>query len=129
MIPFDFTLLLISYLVIVNVLTFLAAGYDKLAAMNFWQRAPEWLLLGLSVFGGAPTAKLIQIATGHKTLRQDFTLNLNLIAVFHLTLGIAAWSATSPYLERLELSQMARTASAESEMEARELPNRFGPGS
>jgi uncharacterized membrane protein YsdA (DUF1294 family) len=41
------------------------------------------------VFGGAPAAKGMQIFAGHKTLREDFTLNFNLIAVFHLALGVA----------------------------------------
>ncbi len=127
MIPLDLTLVLISYLAIVNAMTLFAAGYDKLAAMNFWRRAPEWLLLCLSVIGGAPTAKLLQIVTGHKTLRQDFTLNLNLIAVFHLTLGVAAWSTTTPLLDRLEFSQVAQTSADQENVD--ELPRRFGPGS
>jgi len=129
MVALDLTSVLIWYLVVVNAMTLGVSGYDKLAAMNFWQRAPEWLILSLSVMGGAPTAKFMQIAAGHKRLRQDFTLNLNLIAVFHLTLGVAAWSATSPLLASLELSQVAQTASVEPEEDVPEVPRRFGPGS
>ena len=122
----DLTSLLIWYLVIVNAVTFGVSGFDKLAAMNFWRRVPEWMILGLSIMGGAPAAKTMQIAAGHKMLRQDFTLNLNLIAVFHLVLGVAAWTATSPLLERLEINQIAQTSSSK---DVPEVPRRFGPGS
>ena len=65
---------------------------------------------------------------GRKTLRENFTLNLNLNAVFHLTLGVAAWTATSPLLDRLELYQFAQTASADPEPDVPDVPRRFGPG-
>jgi uncharacterized membrane protein YsdA (DUF1294 family) len=125
----DLTLILIWYLVIVNVMTLGVSGFDKLAAMHFWRRAPEWVLLGLSIIGGTPTAKIMQIVAGHKMLREDFTLNLNLIAVFHLALGVAIWAATSPLLQRLELYQIAQTASPEPKPDVPDVPRRFGPGS
>ena len=125
----ELTSLLIWYIASVNAVTLVVTAYDKLAAMNFWRRVPEWLILNLSFLGGAPAAKLMQILVGHKMLRNDFTLNLNLIAVFHLTLGIAAWTATTPMLDTLELSDVSPTASTEQEENVPALPRRFGPGS
>ena len=122
---------LLFYLASINALTFLLSLIDKLAAMNFWRRLPEPFLLTLAVAGGAPASKLAQLLTGHKTLRPDFTIQLNLIVVFHLAVGLAAWSASSPAAGVLALSEIRETASVAEETPKPDLamPRRFGPGS
>ncbi len=123
---FDLTYILIAYVAAINALTFAVCIYDRYAAKKFWRRVPEKWLLILSVLGGVPAAKLMQIICGHKKLREEFTLNLNLIAVFHLTVGVAAWSTTTPLVERLILTEVEPTAA---ESETAPAPSRFGPGS
>ena len=40
-------------LIIVNIITFFVYGLDKLKAVNYWWRIPEWVLLGLAAAGGS----------------------------------------------------------------------------
>ncbi|WNJ78513.1 DUF1294 domain-containing protein [Cedecea neteri] len=79
---------LIMWFVLVNVLTLLVYGGDKLAAIKGWQRVPEATLLLFGLTGGWPGAILAQQSFRHKTLKQPFrrwffiTVIINLIAVF-----------------------------------------------
>ncbi|QMU58782.1 MAG: DUF1294 domain-containing protein [Boseongicola sp.] len=125
----DLTFAALWYIAAINAVTLVLSFWDKLAAMNFWRRVPEQLLLILSILGGVLGTKLAQIASGHKGLRQDYTLNLNLIAVFHLTLGVAVWSANATFIEHLDLSAVEDTAVSEPAPKPKPIkPRRFGPG-
>ncbi|WP_312742698.1 DUF1294 domain-containing protein [Cedecea neteri] len=78
---------LIIWFVLVNVLTLLVYGGDKLAAVKGWQRVPEATLLFFGLTGGWPGAILAQQSFRHKTQKQPFrrwffmTVIINLIAV------------------------------------------------
>ncbi|MDD9923386.1 MAG: DUF1294 domain-containing protein [Boseongicola sp.] len=117
------------YVIGVNALVLVLSCYDKLAAMNFWPRVSERFLLWISLAGGAPAAKFVQLVTGYKSLRMDFTVNLTLIIVLQIGVGVAAWSIQSPLLKELDLTDVKPTASAPEKAEVKELPRRFGPGS
>lgn len=126
---YDLTHLILGYFLAVNVLAFVIASYDKLAAMNFWWRVSEDFQLTLSFLGGAPAAKLAQIFYRHKMLRVEFTASLNLIAFFHLGLAAAIWSTTQPFIGNIIVQDVVATASATESDTDDALPRRFGPGS
>ncbi|WP_213713290.1 DUF1294 domain-containing protein [Cedecea lapagei] len=75
------------WFVLVNVLTLLVYGGDKLAAVKGWRRVPEATLLLFGLTGGWPGAILAQQSFRHKTQKQPFrrwfiiTVIINLIAV------------------------------------------------
>ncbi|MEA3419999.1 MAG: DUF1294 domain-containing protein [Campylobacterota bacterium] len=66
--------LLIIYLVMINLVTFLIYGLDKYAAIHGWQRAPENLLHVLAFSGGSPAALLAQKIFNHKTSKRSFQI-------------------------------------------------------
>ncbi|UPT61950.1 MAG: DUF1294 domain-containing protein [Hyphomonadaceae bacterium JAD_PAG50586_4] len=56
----------------VNVIAFLAFGWDKRCAERRMRRIPENTLLGLALFGGAAGALVGQQLFRHKTRKQPF---------------------------------------------------------
>lgn len=75
------------WFVLVNVLTLLVYGGDKLAAVKAWRRVPEVTLLAFGFVGGWPGAMLGQQLFRHKTQKQPFrkwffiTVIINVIVV------------------------------------------------
>lgn len=61
-----------TWLVLINVLTLLIYGIDKMAARKAWRRVPESTLLVFGVVGGWPGAIVGQQLFRHKTLKQPF---------------------------------------------------------
>lgn len=64
---------------VLNLLTFLVFGWDKLAAVDGRSRVPERLLLLLAALGGSPGALLARPVFRHKTRKQPFGAWLMLI--------------------------------------------------
>lgn len=81
------------WLLLVNLLTFLIYGGDKLAARKGWRRVPEATLLLFGALGGWLGALAAQQLFRHKTQKQPFktwfilSVALNLVAV----LGLWYW--------------------------------------
>ena len=63
-----------SFLVIVNLVTFIFFGYDKSIAGRPVYRVPESVLLWLAFSGGSPAAGLAQLLFRHKTRKRAFRL-------------------------------------------------------
>lgn len=63
---------LVMWFGLVNVLTLLVYGGDKLAAVKAWRRVPEATLLIFGLVGGWPGAILAQKSFRHKTHKQPF---------------------------------------------------------
>ncbi len=78
------------WLIVVNVLTFAAFGYDKAQARRDGPRTPEKTLLTLALLGGWPGAKLAQRYFRHKTQKQPFGKLLNAALVVQI-LAVVAW--------------------------------------
>ncbi len=67
------------YLLVMNLLTFLVFGIDKLAAkMQKW-RVPEKTLLGLAVLGGSVGAFIGMRCFRHKTRKAKFSIGVPVI--------------------------------------------------
>ncbi|WP_259053171.1 DUF1294 domain-containing protein [Klebsiella sp. BIGb0407] len=80
---------LITWLLLVNILTFLVYGMDKYAAKNNFRRVSESTLLFFGFAGGWPAALCGQEIFRHKTKKQPFreyfvisiTLNIGVLGI------------------------------------------------
>lgn len=72
------------YLVILNVVTILIYGWDKVCAMRQWWRVPELTLLLLAVVGGSIGAMIAVQVFHHKTLHWKFKYGLPLILILQV---------------------------------------------
>ncbi len=83
------------YLAVINLMAFAVFAADKRAAAAGRRRAPEATLLGLAALGGGMGAVSAQRLLRHKTRKQPFARELNLIVLGQLALlvvlgGLAA---------------------------------------
>lgn len=117
---------LLNYIVIINLVALILSMIDKVFAMRSFWRIPENLLLTLAWMGGAAGAKFAQIISGHKTLKLDFTVSLNLIVFFQLSVALAVWS----YQVTADMQDQNITAlqSLMGKEDKPDRPRRFGPG-
>lgn len=79
---------LILYLVVINVVAFLAFGLDKLKAKADAWRIPEKTLLGLAIIGGSVGAILGMRTFRHKTRHKQFSVGLPVILALQLILVV-----------------------------------------
>ncbi len=80
------TLLLI--LASINVIAFIAFGWDKRLAETHQRRIPERTLLALALFGGALGALIGQQVFRHKTQKQPFRTLLCLCALANVVAAV-----------------------------------------
>ncbi|WP_281968533.1 DUF1294 domain-containing protein [Roseovarius nanhaiticus] len=86
-----------GYLLVVNVLTYLAFRSDKRRSEVRAWRTPEKTLLTLALVGGWPAAKLAQRRLRHKTRKQPFAGTLNIIGLAWATaLGLLLAAGAFP---------------------------------
>jgi uncharacterized membrane protein YsdA (DUF1294 family) len=77
---------LLNYLVLINVITFIVYGIDKLKAKKGRWRIPESTLLLLAIIGGSIGAWYGMKVWHHKTLHKKFTYGIPLIMAVQLVL-------------------------------------------
>ena len=83
-----FLYIALIYLAVINVLTFILYGIDKLKAKHSQWRISEATLIWLSVFGGSIGALLGINIWHHKTLHKKFTYGIPLILLTQIALII-----------------------------------------
>ncbi len=81
--------ILIAYLVLINVVAFVAFGVDKWKAQHGAWRIPELTLLLLAALGGSVGAWLGMRVWRHKTQHLKFLLGIP--AIFVLQILLAWW--------------------------------------
>jgi uncharacterized membrane protein YsdA (DUF1294 family) len=82
--------MIVVWVVLVSVVTFMLFGIDKRAAeMDTW-RIPERTLLGLALIGGSPGAIAGQRIFHHKTQKEPFRTILYAIVALQVV-AIGAW--------------------------------------
>lgn len=83
--------LLAGWLILINIVTFVVFGLDKLLAKHprFRQRVPEKNLLLLAVVGGSVGALLGMYLFRHKTLHRVFRVGVPVILAVQLLLAAA----------------------------------------
>lgn len=80
--------LILLYLFVANVVTFVIFGIDKHKAIKHEWRIPEGSLMGFAALGGALGALLGMKFYRHKTRHAKFTVGVPLILVIHIFLLI-----------------------------------------
>ena len=75
---------LLSYLVIINIVTFLAFAYDKYRAKKGGWRIKNIFLLGLSFIGGSLGGLLGMSLTRHKSKKSYYRLGLPLMVLMQV---------------------------------------------
>ena len=83
--------LLAGWLILINIVTFVVFGLDKLLAKHprFRQRVPEKNLLLLAVVGGSVGTLLGMLVFRHKTLHRVFRVGVPVILAVQLLLAAA----------------------------------------
>lgn len=84
------TTIIVFYLVILNVLTFLLYGIDKWKAKRSRWRIPESALLGMAAVGGSVGAWLGMRVWHHKTQHKKFRYGVPAILVVQIVLLVWA---------------------------------------
>ena len=74
----------LTYLAVINVMTFFVYGIDKWKAKQSKWRIPEATLLGLAVVGGSIGAWLGMKTWHHKTLHKKFKYGIPAIVIVQL---------------------------------------------
>ena len=78
----------IYYLILINLVAFLAFGLDKRKAKRNAWHVKEATLIGLAIIGGSVGAFLGMKIFHHKTLHKKFTMGIPLILVVQILLGV-----------------------------------------
>ena len=88
---------LVTWVLLINVLTMVMYGADKMAARKGMRRVPEATLLVFGVTGGWPGAILGQQLFRHKTQKQPFKTYFFISVIVSITVMAAAYHF-SPFI-------------------------------
>ncbi|QLC66841.1 DUF1294 domain-containing protein [Flavobacterium sp. LPB0248] len=77
------------YFLIINILVFILAGYDKNRARKNKRRIPENTLFFLQLIGGTPGLLTAMLLFKHKTSKTSFIVKFVVILVIQVALIIA----------------------------------------
>lgn len=72
------------YIILINIVTFIAYLADKIFAIKGMWRIPEKTLLGLAAIGGSLGAIFGIWGVRHKTKHRNFTIGVPVMFVIHL---------------------------------------------
>ncbi len=75
---------ILIYLIIINLITFIVFGLDKIYAIKKRWRYKEISLLGLCLVGGTIGGFLAMYLFRHKTKKKIFVIGVPLIIIIHL---------------------------------------------
>ena len=87
--------ILITYLLIINALSFLFMLMDKRKAVKKAWRIPEATLLGIAAMGGSLGAVLGMRIFRHKTRHLKFAVGLPILLVIHILLLLFLYVKTA----------------------------------
>lgn len=76
--------IIIFFLVVINLITFMVYGIDKYKAKHNKWRIPEFTLILLAILGGSIGAVLGMRAFHHKTKKSKFYIGVPLIIVLQI---------------------------------------------
>ncbi len=84
--------ILLVYIVIINILTFVSYSFDKVQAKNSRCRVSEKRLILMSLLGGSLGALLSMKFLNHKTKKWYFKYGVPVMGLFHFALVIYIWA-------------------------------------
>ena len=87
--------ILITYLLIINALSFLFMLIDKRKAVKKAWRIPEATLLGIASIGGSLGAVLAMRLFRHKTLHPKFAIGLPVLLAIHIIVLLLLYIKTA----------------------------------
>ncbi len=126
------TLVFVLVYLLMNRMTYLLFAEDKARAQLGVWRIPERTLLCAAFFGGWIEAKVAQRHLRHKTRKEPFRSQLNVVGLVHvaaLVLGAMALPDVSRMAADAANRMMVDGAGTFLEPESPKMPRRFGPGS
>ena len=85
--------LLLLYLGVINLVTFILFGIDKYAAIKGKWRVKEFTLLLLSLLGGSISMFLTMLVIRHKTRKAKFMIGIPVIIILQIIIFIAVRTA------------------------------------
>ncbi len=89
-------LLAYTYLIVVNVLSFVIIAIDKSRARAGRWRIPEGNLIALAALGGCVGTKMGQKVFRHKSRKQPFSMVMNAIPLGHAAFVVLALVSLAP---------------------------------
>lgn len=69
------------YLILLNIISFIIMGIDKILAIKFKKRVSEHTLLTLSIFGGCYGTLLAMIIFRHKIRKAKFYITVPILCI------------------------------------------------
>lgn len=84
--------IILLYLLIINLVTFVMYGIDKYKAKKSKWRIPEATLLWLAALGGSVGAWIGMKTWHHKTLHKKFKYGVPIILILQIALVIGAYA-------------------------------------
>lgn len=88
----DIAMYFIIYLIVINIIAFLAMYIDKRKAKYGRWRIPEQTLFILAVIGGSIGAIIGMYTFRHKTKKLRFSIGFPLILVLQIILTVSLWN-------------------------------------
>ena len=85
----------LSYLLIINLITFLLYAIDKRRSIRKAWRIPESVLIGFAAVGGSVGALLAMLLFRHKTKHAKFTVGVPLILVAQIIVVLSFYKYLS----------------------------------
>ena len=77
---------MLTYFIIISIISVLVTIYDKAAAGERHTRVPERILLGLGLIGGALAMFITMLLIRHKTRKIKFMAGLPVMIILHIIL-------------------------------------------
>ncbi len=111
---------IIAYLIVINLVTFIVFGVDKAKAKKHSWRIPEKTLFLLSIIGGSVGAIIGMHTFRHKTRKWYFAFGIPAILIIQLA---AAWASGVFSVEPADIFQAAIESPAPTVNEADAAPN------
>ncbi len=87
--------IIVWYIVIVSIITFIVFGIDKFRAMRHEHRVPERTLFSLAAVGGSVGALLGMLLWRHKTRHRSFTVGVP--AIIMAQVAVVLWFVADKY--------------------------------
>lgn len=82
----------LGYLILINIITFIAYGVDKSKSRNKQWRIPESTLIFLGLIGGAIGGLMAMVIFKHKLSKKSFYMGLPLIIVLNIIMELVIFS-------------------------------------
>ncbi len=92
--------MIICYLIVINIISFLSMGWDKRKAKTHRYRTPESVLFILAILGGSIGSIFGMYGFRHKTQHWYFVVGMPVILILQIAIGVLIYMAPFEILFR-----------------------------